>query len=229
MTDRSLDRVGNLSIGQMRRIEIARALLHQPRLLLLDEPTVGLDIKARADILDHVRRLSTMEGIGVLWATHLIDEASAGDDVVVLHKGKILAHGALGELVGSAGGADLRDAFNRLTGAADQGELESTGMTAGGVATDEHSFTLAQYFICLKGIVWREALRFIHQRERFVSALVRPLVWLFIFAAGFRQVLGAVDHPALRDLCALRGLHRARTDRDDPAFQRHAIVAYHGL
>ena len=51
-------------------------------------------------------------------------------------------------------------------------------------------FSLAQYAICLKGIVWREGLRFLHQRERFVSALVRPLVWLFIFAAGFRQVLG---------------------------------------
>jgi ABC-2 type transport system ATP-binding protein len=125
MTDRSLDRVGNLSIGQMRRIEIARALLHQPRLLLLDEPTVGLDIKARADILDHVRRLSTVEGIGVLWATHLIDEASAGDDVVVLHKGRVLADGAIGEVVGRSGGADLRDAFNRLTAASDQEELET--------------------------------------------------------------------------------------------------------
>jgi len=51
-------------------------------------------------------------------------------------------------------------------------------------------FTLTQYAICLKGVVWREALRFLHQRERFVSALVRPLVWLFIFAAGFRSVLG---------------------------------------
>jgi ABC-2 type transport system ATP-binding protein len=125
MTDRSQDRVGNLSIGQMRRIEIARALLHQPRLLLLDEPTVGLDIKARADILGHVRRLSTVEGIGVLWATHLIDEAGAGDDVVVLHKGRVLADGAVGDVVGSAGGADLHDAFTRLTAAADQDELES--------------------------------------------------------------------------------------------------------
>jgi ABC-2 type transport system permease protein len=52
------------------------------------------------------------------------------------------------------------------------------------------AFSPAQYAICLNGIVWREALRFLHQRERFVSALVRPLVWLFIFAAGFRQVLG---------------------------------------
>src|SRR5262245_47546049 len=51
-------------------------------------------------------------------------------------------------------------------------------------------FTLGQFAICLKGIVWRESLRFLHQRERFISALVRPLVWLFIFAAGFRQVLG---------------------------------------
>jgi len=125
MTDRGLDRVGNLSIGQMRRIEIARALLHRPRLLVLDEPTVGLDIKARADILDHVRRLSAVEGIGVLWATHLIDEAGAGDNVVVLHKGRVLARGGLGEVVGQSGGADLRDAFNRLTGTADQDELES--------------------------------------------------------------------------------------------------------
>src|SRR6201994_967966 len=63
-------------------------------------------------------------------------------------------------------------------------------MTAIVPATDRHRFTLAQYGICLRGIIWREALRFVHQRERFVSALVRPLVWLFIFAAGFRQILG---------------------------------------
>ncbi|HEX3996700.1 MAG TPA: ABC transporter permease [Acetobacteraceae bacterium] len=58
--------------------------------------------------------------------------------------------------------------------------------------TDEvrSGFTASQYLICLRGIAWRESLRFLHQRERFVSALVRPLVWLFIFAAGFRQILG---------------------------------------
>ena len=60
-------------------------------------------------------------------------------------------------------------------------------------ASDAHvwrGLTLTQHLVCLKGIIWREGLRFVHQRERFVSALVRPLVWLFIFAAGFRQVLG---------------------------------------
>src|SRR5438034_1084366 len=63
-------------------------------------------------------------------------------------------------------------------------------MSSATVRQDRSGFSLAQYVTCLNGIVWREALRFVHQRERFVSALVRPLVWLFIFAAGFRQVLG---------------------------------------
>jgi ABC-2 type transport system permease protein len=63
-------------------------------------------------------------------------------------------------------------------------------MTADALTDTRSGFSLKQYAICLEGIVWREGLRFLHQRERFVSALVRPLVWLFIFAAGFRQVLG---------------------------------------
>ena len=58
------------------------------------------------------------------------------------------------------------------------------------LAPARRGFSAWQYAICLNGIVWREALRFLHQRGRFIAALVRPLVWLFIFAAGFRQVLG---------------------------------------
>jgi ABC-2 type transport system permease protein len=63
-------------------------------------------------------------------------------------------------------------------------------MTTVVISGAEARLSPLQYAICLKGIVWREGLRFLHQRERFISALVRPLVWLFIFAAGFRQVLG---------------------------------------
>ena len=58
------------------------------------------------------------------------------------------------------------------------------------VAGARRPFGLRAHFVCMLGIVWRESLRFLHQRERFISALVRPLVWLFIFAAGFRQTLG---------------------------------------
>src|ERR1700740_1535055 len=86
LAERASSKVRDLSGGQMRRLEIARALLHRPRLLLLDEATVGLDVKARSDILSHVRQLVTEQGIGVLWATHLFDEIVPSDNHVVLHQ-----------------------------------------------------------------------------------------------------------------------------------------------
>jgi ABC-2 type transport system ATP-binding protein len=113
--DQRRDRVVSLSGGQMRRVEIARALLHRPKLLLLDESTVGLDIKARADILAHVRRLLTAEAIGVLWATHLIDEVGEDDDVVVLHNGRVLAAAPVKNVVASSGTASMASAFVKLT------------------------------------------------------------------------------------------------------------------
>jgi ABC-2 type transport system ATP-binding protein len=116
LADRADDKVRALSGGQMRRLEIARALLHRPRLLLLDEPTVGLDIKSRADILDHVRGLVAEERVCVLWATHLIDEVAPSDDVIVLHQGRLLAHGAVAHVVAEAKAADIRTAFAALIG-----------------------------------------------------------------------------------------------------------------
>ena len=108
------DPVGKLSGGQVRRVEIARALLHKPRLLLLDEPTVGLDVHARADILKHVRQLLARENIGVLWATHLMDEAGPQDDVAVLHKGRLLARGPVAHVVEAGQATDLSGAFSAL-------------------------------------------------------------------------------------------------------------------
>ncbi|MBR0754792.1 ATP-binding cassette domain-containing protein [Bradyrhizobium jicamae] len=118
LSDRAGSKVRDLSGGQMRRLEIARALLHRPRLLLLDEATVGLDVKARADILDHVRQLVTEQGIGVLWATHLFDEIKPSDDLVVLHQGKVLAKGPVSRVMAEAGAQDVNTTFMRLTGAA---------------------------------------------------------------------------------------------------------------
>ena len=117
LADRAGSKVRDLSGGQMRRLEIARALLHRPRLLLLDEATVGLDVKARADILGHVRQLVAEQDIGVLWATHLFDEISSSDDLVVLHQGRILAQGPVARVVAEAGADNVNAAFMRLTGA----------------------------------------------------------------------------------------------------------------
>ena len=114
LAGRADDKVRDLSGGQVRRVEIARALLHRPRLLVLDEPTVGLDIRARAAILKHVRSL-VAEGVCVLWATHLVDEIADGDGVVILHEGRVLAHGPVARVVREAGGSDIGAAFSQLT------------------------------------------------------------------------------------------------------------------
>jgi ABC-2 type transport system ATP-binding protein len=116
LADRAGSKVRDLSGGQMRRLEIARALLHRPRLLLLDEATVGLDVKARADILGHVRDLVTEQGIGVLWATHLLDEIIPSDNLVILHQGRVLARGDVTRVIQDSGADDINSAFMRLTG-----------------------------------------------------------------------------------------------------------------
>jgi len=112
LADRLHDRVRALSGGQARRVEIARALLHEPKLLLCDEATAGLDIQARADIVRQVHALTSERGVGVLWATHLIDEIEPDDRVVVLHRGRVLAAGPSTEI---AGDAPLAEAFLAMT------------------------------------------------------------------------------------------------------------------
>jgi ABC-2 type transport system ATP-binding protein len=109
------DKVRQLSGGQRRRVEIARALLHDPKLLLLDEPTVGLDVEGRQFLLDHVRGLCRNEGIGVLWATHLIDEVGADARVVVLHQGSVMAEGTVPEILAVSGTSSIREAFDAMT------------------------------------------------------------------------------------------------------------------
>ncbi|RVU38215.1 ATP-binding cassette domain-containing protein [Hwanghaeella grinnelliae] len=111
--DKMDSRVAALSGGQARRAEIARALMHGPRLLLLDEPTVGLDVKSRLEVVELVRDLVSKEGVGVLWATHLLDEIRPADQVTVLHKGQVLADAPADEISGEG---TLSDAFLALTG-----------------------------------------------------------------------------------------------------------------
>jgi ABC-2 type transport system ATP-binding protein len=115
LTSRAKEKARNLSGGQMRRVEIARALLHRPELLVLDEPTVGLDINSRAAILRHLRDLVAQTGLTVLWATHLLDEVEPADDVVVLHRGRILAAGTAQNVIAAQMAKDIVGAFAKLT------------------------------------------------------------------------------------------------------------------
>jgi len=104
---RAEEKVRNLNGGHRRRVEIIRATLHEPALLLLDEPTVGLDIPTRAALIDSIRALPTNNGCAILWATHLIDEIRETDRVALLHKGQLREDGVAQDLLEKNKATDL--------------------------------------------------------------------------------------------------------------------------
>lgn len=104
-----------LSGGNRRKIELIRALLHRPALLLMDEATVGLDPAARQQILEEVLRLTHEDGMAVLWATHLVPEAERASRIVVLHQGQIQHDGSAAALCATQAVETLEQAFLNLT------------------------------------------------------------------------------------------------------------------
>ena len=111
--ERRRHKVRELNGGHRRRVEIARALLHKPSLLLLDEASAGLDPASRQGLNQHVRQLCRDEGMSVLWTTHLLDEVQGDDDLLVLNRGRLVASGTAASL--SQDGEDLAASFARLT------------------------------------------------------------------------------------------------------------------
>jgi len=115
--DRKKDFVKNFSGGMKRRLEIARALLHVPKILFLDEPTLGLDPQTRNHIWNYVRQLSTEQNITVFFTTHYMDEADrVADEIAIVDHGKIIAQGTPGALKEKTQKQTLEDAFIALTG-----------------------------------------------------------------------------------------------------------------
>jgi ABC-2 type transport system ATP-binding protein len=104
LKDRRNDLVETLSGGLRRRVEIAKALLHRPQVLLMDEASTGLDPAARRDLSRHVENLRQHEGVTILLTTHILEEADRCDRLVLLHQGKIVAHGSPAELRSRIGG-----------------------------------------------------------------------------------------------------------------------------
>ena len=116
LAERAHDKAAQLSGGNRRRVELARALLHEPRVLLMDEPTVGLDPASRSDLLALMLKSRAERSVAVLWATHLCDEVPGADRVVVLHHGKILADTTPVQLMARAGKSKIDQAFLAMTG-----------------------------------------------------------------------------------------------------------------
>ena len=104
LADRRKDLVDTLSGGLRRRVEIAKALLHRPQVLLMDEASTGLDPAARRDLSRHVEDLRSREGVTILLTTHILEEADRCDRLILLHQGQIVAHGTPAELRSRIGG-----------------------------------------------------------------------------------------------------------------------------
>ena len=104
LLDRRKDLVDTLSGGLRRRVEIAKALLHRPQVLLMDEASTGLDPAARRDVSRHVQNLRQGEGVTILLTTHILEEADRCDRLVLLHQGKIVSQGSPDELRSGIGG-----------------------------------------------------------------------------------------------------------------------------
>lgn len=100
--------VRSLSGGTRRKVELVRALLHRPRLLLMDEATVGLDPASRQQLLDTVRGLCSEQGLAVLWATHLIEEVKTADRLLLLHQGTVRFDGSIDTFMAAAEGPDFQ-------------------------------------------------------------------------------------------------------------------------
>jgi len=115
LENRAKDRVRHLNQGHRRRLEIARALLHQPRLLLLDEATVGLDFETRQMMNAHIRGLCETDGISVLWATHLIEDIERDDNIILLQSGRVMAQGVCGLLLETHQMTNLQALMQRLS------------------------------------------------------------------------------------------------------------------
>ena len=114
MYERVDERVRDLNGGHRRRVEIARDMLHEPKLLLLDEPTVGLDIQTRRVIVEHIHKLASEQGVAVLWTTHLMDEIREEDELIVLDKGKIIEEGPVPDVLARVGKPSIEAAFETL-------------------------------------------------------------------------------------------------------------------
>lgn len=115
LANRLHEKTRKLNGGHRRRVELIRALLHRPPLILLDEPTVGLDIASRQFILDHIHALCKEKQVTVLWASHLIDEAQKADRIIIQHQGSLAFVGTEAEVIKKTQSATLKEAFNHLT------------------------------------------------------------------------------------------------------------------
>ncbi|WP_158748043.1 ATP-binding cassette domain-containing protein [Acidobacterium sp. S8] len=188
LSDRAKDTVETLSGGMQRRVELAKGLIHSPSILLLDEPSTGLDPGARRDVWQYLRMLRDEEGVSILVTTHLMEEAEHCDRLAILNEGKLVALGSPLELKSEIGGDVV------------------TFETADALAAEALSQKIANRFI-LSPSVLGNAVRLEHEQgHKFVTEVVEAFPGL---VDGI-----SVAKPSLEDVFIQRTGHRFWTERE---------------
>ena len=187
LADRKKDFVKTYSGGMKRRLEVARALLHKPRILFLDEPTVGLDPQTRNHIWGHIQGLSKEENVTVFFTTHYMEEADrVADDVAVIDDGKLVAQGAPADLKTKTQSAAARRRIHRAHGS----RHPRRGSVLNG-SHAEHAKNLERRWAAMRAIYilcLRQLKRYIRSPARIVGSLGQPILFLIGLGFGFRSM-----------------------------------------
>jgi len=177
-------RPSSLPLGIRQRLQLAVAILHRPELLILDEPTSGVDPIARDDFWRTLLALSREEGVTIFLSTHFMNEAARCDRISLMHAGRVLAVGAPAEIAAARGDGDLEAAFIAY--------LEDAGMGADEPAADEPAPTAAREAEAPKRFdprrLWsyarREAIEILRDPRRLAFALAGPMLLMLAFGYG---------------------------------------------
>jgi ABC-2 type transport system ATP-binding protein len=125
ISDLKKRKVRELSGGQQRKVEIARAMLNKPRLLIMDEPSAGLDMPSRHLLVQEMQELARRSGVAILWATHLVDEVENADRIIILCKGRIVGDGLPSAICTAAGADNITKAYSKLVNEIPKVSLQS--------------------------------------------------------------------------------------------------------
>ena len=191
--DRRNHQVKHFSGGMRRRLEIARGFFHTPKILFLDEPTLGLDPQTRNQLWSHVKRLNETENVTVFLTTHYMEEAErVAHRIAIMDHGHIIAQGSAAELKQQTGADSLEKAFLALTGTSIREE------EGGSIVRMRRIAKLLERLVSSMNavyILWlRQLKRYARSRTRIAASMAQPLLFLFALGFGFGPIFQKAGH-----------------------------------
>ena len=184
--DRKNDLVKHFSGGMKRRLEIARGFLHHPKILFLDEPTLGLDPQTRNHIWNYIRNLNKKEKMTIFFTTHYMEEAEKIADIIaIIDHGKIIAQGTSAELKKKTSSLSLEEAFLALTG---QAIREEGARSFRPYENDEHRSIIINNMDTIYILWLRQLKKYFRSKSRIIGSLGQPLLFLVALGFGFGPI-----------------------------------------